>query len=172
MRTYVEEKDASSTLIALVVWSGSKPKKTRHATTYFLRRAHERERMAQPEDRGLIAILQDAIMSIRRADGESQRRQSELLARRRPIRLLDHWLNQLETLVERDDPIVPEPLIGEITGFLGMLDPHLYRKLTKNGRRESVQVLDVLFEAEEQFLPAPPVPADDVQRRSSSTAAE
>jgi hypothetical protein len=106
-------------------------------------------------------MLQDAILSIRRADDQALRRRSAVLSRRRPIRLLDHWVSLVETLVERDEPVVPEPLIDQITGFIGELDPLLCRKLKKNGTQDSVQVLDVLFEAEEQFLPTRLI-ADDV----------
>jgi len=98
-------------------------------------------------------MLQDAIMSIRHANEETLRRRSALLSRRRPIRLLDKWLSQVEALVEHNDRVVPEPLIGEIAGFLGQVDPLLHRRLGMNGKREAVRVLNVLFKAEEQFLP-------------------
>lgn len=97
-------------------------------------------------------MLEDAILTIRSANEEALRRRHALISRGRPIRLLDHWLSQVETLVERNDPVVPEPLIGEIAGFLGKLNPPLYRRLRKIGRRRATRVLDLLFEAEEQFL--------------------
>lgn len=99
-------------------------------------------------------MLQDAIMSIRFANEQALRRRNPLRSRRRPIQLIDHWLAQVETLIERNDRIVPEPLVGEIAGFLGELDPPLHRRLQRNSKREALRVLDVLFEAEEQFLPA------------------
>ncbi len=111
-------------------------------------------------------------MSIRRADDEALRRRSAVLSRQRPIRLLDHWVSLVETLVERDDPVVPEPLIGQITGFIGELDPLLGRKLRKNGKQDSVRVLDVLFEAEEQFLPTRLISDDAVPIPPSSVPAE
>jgi hypothetical protein len=57
-------------------------------------------------------------------------------------------------LVERKESIVPEPLLGEIAMFLGKEDPLLCRRLSRNGKHDAVRVLNVLFEAEEQFLPA------------------
>ncbi|HEX9100304.1 MAG TPA: hypothetical protein VF956_12520 [Candidatus Dormibacteraeota bacterium] len=101
-------------------------------------------------------MIQDAVISIRRADEEAMRRRHALRARRRPIQLLDHWLSQVESLIERNDAVVPEPLVGEIARFLGKLNPRLHRRLRRNGRREAVRVLDVLFEAEEEFLPTTP----------------
>jgi hypothetical protein len=98
-------------------------------------------------------VLNDAITSIRGANEEARRRRRAQIARRRPIRLLDHWLGQVEGLIERDQPFVPIPLVREIAAYLGRLDlnPVLYRKLSR--RRESMWVLDVLFEAEEDLLP-------------------
>lgn len=101
-------------------------------------------------------MLADAIISIRHADEEALRRRHALRSRRRPIQLLDHWLSQVETLIERNDAVVPEPLVSEIARFLGKLNPRLHRRLRRNGKREAVRVLDVLFEAEEQFLPTNP----------------
>ncbi|GEM_PF-2455831 len=98
-------------------------------------------------------MLEDAIISIRRANKKARHRRNALLARRRPVRLLDDWLNQVEMLMERNEPAVPEPLIGEIAGFLGEQDPLLYRRLRRNDRPKVSQVLDLLFKAEEQFLP-------------------
>ena len=113
-------------------------------------------------------MLQDAIMSIRRANDESERRRSAMVSRRRPIQLLDHWLSQVETLVERNHRVVPEPLIGEISVFLRALDPLLSRKVRNNGKRDAVLVLDVLFEAEEKFLPALEFEDDAVEALASS----
>jgi len=47
---------------------------------------------------------------------------------------------------------VPEPLIGEIAGFLGELDPLLYRRLWANDKPRASHVLALLFEAEEACL--------------------
>jgi hypothetical protein len=43
--------------------------------------------------------------------------------------------------------------MGEIVGFLGKLDPRLYRRLRRKRNLDAQCVLDALFEAEEQFLP-------------------
>jgi hypothetical protein len=98
-------------------------------------------------------MLEDAIISIRRANEATVRRDNALFARRRPVQLLDGWLSQVETLLEHNEAVVPEPLINEIVGFLAQEDPRLHRRLRRKGRLEAWRVLDVLFEAEEQFLP-------------------
>jgi hypothetical protein len=56
-------------------------------------------------------------------------------------------------LMERNVRAVPAPLIGEIAGFLGELDPLLYRRLRAKKQIKASQVLDLLFEAEEELLP-------------------
>jgi hypothetical protein len=102
--------------------------------------------------KGVITMLADAIMSIRRANDVAARRRDTRISRRYPIHLIDSWLGQLESLMEHDNPLVPEPLITEIAGFLGRIDARLYSRLRRNGARETSKVLDALFEAEEQVL--------------------
>ncbi len=99
-------------------------------------------------------MIEEVNVIIRRANEAARRRHNARLAHRRPVQLLDAWLNQVETLVECKEPIVPEPLFGEIAGFLGKQDPLLLWRLSRNGKHDAVRVLNVLFEAEEQFLPA------------------
>lgn len=48
---------------------------------------------------------------------------------------------------------IPEPLLGQIARFLWKEDPLLYRRLKRGRKVEVLRVLDVLFEAEEEFLP-------------------
>ncbi len=55
--------------------------------------------------------------------------------------------------MEHNKAVVPEPLIGEIEGFLATEDPRLHRRLRRKGKLEACRVLDVLLEAEEKFLP-------------------
>ena len=98
-------------------------------------------------------MIEDAVISIRRANEAAFRRRKALLVSRRPMQLLDYWLSEVETLVERNEPVVPDPLMAEIGRFLGKLDPRLYRRLRRNGNLNALHVLDALFEAEEQFLP-------------------
>lgn len=98
-------------------------------------------------------MLKDAMISIRRANQVARRRHNALLLHRRPVRLLDHWLDQVETLIERNEVSVPEPLLGEIAGFLGQQDPLLYLRLRGYPKLKASHVLKLLFEAEEQFLP-------------------
>ena len=98
-------------------------------------------------------MISEANISIQRANLEALRRRYAVVYGRRPIQQLDHWLNQVETLVARNDRVVPEPLISEIARFLGKFDPPLYRRLQSRGRPTATRVLNLLFEAEEIFLP-------------------
>jgi len=104
-------------------------------------------------------LLSDAIRNIRFANEEALRRRVALRSRRRPIHLLDNWLGQVETLMERDDPVVPEPLNDEILGFIVQLSPRLHRRLRQNSGRDALTVLEVLFDAEEQCLTKSPTDA-------------
>ena len=98
-------------------------------------------------------MLEDAIINIRRANEAAVRRDNALFARRRPVQLLDGWLSQVETLMEQNEAVIPEPLVSAIAGFLAKEHPRLHRRLRGKGKLEAWRVLDVLFEAEEQFLP-------------------
>jgi hypothetical protein len=98
-------------------------------------------------------MLADAASSIRYANEAALRRRNALLSRHHPVRLVDDWLSDLGTLMEKDsDPVVPEPLIAEIASFLDRLDARLYRSLRRKGGPETSMVLDVLSEAQEQLL--------------------
>jgi hypothetical protein len=98
-------------------------------------------------------VLREANAEIRRTQFADSVRRSHRDGRRRDVRRLDRWLGQIETLLERDRTTVPEPLVGEIADFLIGVDPKLHRDLVRNGGREAVRVLDVLFEAQETLLP-------------------
>jgi hypothetical protein len=65
---------------------------------------------------------------------------------------VDRWLGEVEMLMENDSQVVPEPLVKEIAGFLGRVDPLLGRRLHRNRGHDAIKVLDVLFEAEEELL--------------------
>jgi len=97
-------------------------------------------------------MLADTIVSIRRAHQLALRRRKARDTRRHPISLVDRWLSEVETLLEQNHQVVPMPLITEIAGFLRLLDGRLYQRLRSNDKRDSLQVLGVLFEAEEQLL--------------------
>lgn len=101
-------------------------------------------------------MLADAVISIRRSNEAAMHRRNEQLARRHPIDLVDSWVSEVETLLEHNSPLVPEPLVAEIAGFLERLDmrfdTRLYHRLRGNGARQTRKVLDVLFEAEENLL--------------------
>lgn len=101
-------------------------------------------------------MLSEANRHIHLANDEALRRRDSLRLRRRPIQLLDNWLSQVETLMERDEPVVPERLIDEISGFIVQLSPRLHRRLRRNSGRNALRVLEVLFDAEEQVLPKSP----------------
>jgi hypothetical protein len=101
-------------------------------------------------------LIEDANISIRRAIADAQRHHDALRASRRPVQLLDRWVSQVEMLVERRAPVVPEPLFSQIAGFLGKQDLRLYRRLRRHGKFDAARVLDVLFDAEERFLPGGP----------------
>jgi hypothetical protein len=101
-------------------------------------------------------MIEDANISIRRANADALRHHDALRASRRPVQLLDRWVSQVETLVERKASMVPEPLFSQIAGFLGKQDLRLYRRLRRHGKFDAARVLDVLFDAEEQFLPGGP----------------
>ena len=101
-------------------------------------------------------MLSDAIRNIQFANDEALQRREALRLRRRPIQLLDSWLSQVETLLEGNDRVVPEPLIDEISGFVVQLNPRLHRRLRRKSGRDALTVLDVLFDAEEQYLPKSP----------------
>jgi hypothetical protein len=110
------------------------------------------EHRAQIQPQGVIDMLADAISGIRCADEAALLRRYTLLSRRHPLDLVDSWLSELEALMLQDNQVVPEPLITEIARFLERLDTRLYRRLQRNGDRETSLVLDLLFEAEERLL--------------------
>jgi hypothetical protein len=80
-------------------------------------------------------------------------RQRELVERKRELRRLDLWLNEVESMLEEDRRTVPEPLIKQMASFLRELDPKLHRALLRNREREASRVLDVLFDAQQALLP-------------------
>ena len=94
-------------------------------------------------------MIEEANISIRHADDAALRRRNALIEHRRPARLLDAWLGQVETRVERNDTIVSQPLLGQIAGFLWKQDPLLHRRLRKGRKLDVLRVLDVLFEAQD-----------------------
>ncbi|HEX6548240.1 MAG TPA: hypothetical protein VF134_05820 [Candidatus Dormibacteraeota bacterium] len=98
-------------------------------------------------------MLSEAVEEIRRKKVEEQVRRQRVLAQRAELRQLDSWLNQVETMLEGDRRVVPEPLIREMAGFLREVDPKLHRALLRNRLRDASRVLDVLFDAQEYLLP-------------------
>ncbi len=80
-------------------------------------------------------------------------RRQRMLARRADLRRLDTWLNEVESMLEGDQRVVPEPLVKEIAVFLREVDPKLHRALLRNRTRDASRVLDILFDAQEYMLP-------------------
>jgi hypothetical protein len=98
-------------------------------------------------------MLSEAMADICLADEVAAQRRRRLQERRDAIERLDSWLQQVETMLERDRHTVPEELLGEIGDFVGRIDPKLRNSLMRNGSGEPVAVLDVLFDAQEVVLP-------------------
>ncbi len=98
-------------------------------------------------------MLSEAVNEIYQKSAEDAARRRRLLARRADMRQLDRWLNQVESMLEDDRRVVPEPLVKEIAGYLRDVDPKLHRALLRNRAREASRVLDVLFDAQEYLLP-------------------
>lgn len=99
-------------------------------------------------------MIHDAISEIERsrcAADAVRRRQGE---RRRMVRRVDVWLDQVESMLEHDRATVPEPLVATIAAFLFEVDPQLHRDLLRNRSRNAVRILDLLFDAQAQLLPA------------------
>jgi hypothetical protein len=98
-------------------------------------------------------MLSEAMADICLADEVAAQRRRRLQERRDAVERLDRWLQQVETMLERDRNTVPEELLGEIGDFVGRIDPKLRTSLMGSGSREAVAVLDVLFDAQEVVLP-------------------
>lgn len=98
-------------------------------------------------------MLSDAVADMRRADDLEAERRRRLQERRASIERLDRWLQEVESMLERDRQTVPEALVGEIGAFVGQIDPKLRNSLKRMQGGEAVAVLDVLFDAQELVLP-------------------
>ncbi len=98
-------------------------------------------------------MLREAVDEIYRKQLEEELRHQRMLARRADLRQLDDWLNEVETMLEDDQRVVPERLVKEIAGFLREIDPKLHRALLRNRARDASRVLDILFDAQEYMLP-------------------
>ena len=100
-----------------------------------------------------MSMLREAIKDIQRSDESSKVRHHQLAASRVQMRRLDHWLGQVEAMLEQDHKTVPEPLVSEIAEFVQDIDPKLRRDLARNRGRSATRVLDVLFDAQEVLMP-------------------
>lgn len=99
-------------------------------------------------------MLRDAVAEIHAQRLQDALKQQRMLERKREMRRLDTWLNEVEAMLEEDRRTVPEPVVREIASFLRQFDPKLHRSLLRNREREASRVLDVLFDAQESLLPS------------------
>lgn len=97
--------------------------------------------------------MSEVVADIRRAEEVDACRRQRRQQRRDTIRRLDNWVGTLEDMLEHDRHTVPEALVGEIGDFVQRIDPKLRQSLLRNRARETVQVLDLLFDAQEAVLP-------------------
>lgn len=97
-------------------------------------------------------MLQEAITEIERLRAAEQARLRRQDEQRRQLRCLDRWLNRIEAMLEKDQTVVPEPLLDRIGALLLEIDPRLQGQLLELGG-DAARVLDLLFEAQEQVLP-------------------
>ena len=80
------------------------------------------------------------------------RRRSAEVFRRQAIYLVDGLLSRLESLIERGEALVPEPLFADITTFVGDLDMDLLPPVRREDPRATSRLLEVLFEAQRYLL--------------------
>lgn len=73
------------------------------------------------------------------------------------VRQVDHFLLQIENLIEGRHPAVPEALMEDILRFVRPISRKLYRVLTRNITCDPVRVLDVLFDAQQLVMARTPV---------------
>jgi hypothetical protein len=116
-----------------------------------IRKIHETT--ARVAHGGGTRMLREAIREIQSSNENSIQRHHQLAASRVQMRRLDHWLGQVEAMLEQDRKTVPEPLVSEIAEFVQDIDPRLRRDLVRNRGRSATRVLDVLFDAQEQLMP-------------------
>lgn len=95
-------------------------------------------------------MLATAISDIERAGREAEEERRRRDAGKRTLRRAESYLGIVEDMVEDELPAVPEPLFGEITGFVRSHSRRLARTLRQESGSAPAAVLDVLFELEER----------------------
>ena len=98
-------------------------------------------------------MLSDAIRDIDLARKAHEARRRGLGASRRSLRQLDLWIEQLESMLERDERVVPEPFVKVVSRYVRPIDAKLYRSIRRNRERDAVKLLDTLFDAQQAVLP-------------------
>ena len=96
-------------------------------------------------------MLSDAIRDIDQAvqlDREERERRQEVRA---GFEQAEHYMWQIEEMLEDGAPHVPDPLVTEIARFVRPYSRRLARVLTRDPERNPVQVLDVLFDVQERI---------------------
>jgi hypothetical protein len=93
-------------------------------------------------------MLVDAIREIQVASADDADRRRRRGAKRELKRRLDAWIESVEDVMEHESQTVPQPLLRDITAFMGAFDARLHHSVTRDP--QPLHVLDVLFEAQEQ----------------------
>ena len=98
-------------------------------------------------------MLSDAIRDIDRARMASEARRRGYSGPHRARAQLDAWIVHLESMLEKDEKVVPEPFVRVVSRFVLPIDARLYRSVRRNRERDAVKLLDILFEAQQALLP-------------------
>lgn len=94
-------------------------------------------------------MLSQAIEDIRRGYQLAEDRRQAEIRRRAGVRQVDHFLFQVENVIEGKHPAIPEMLMDEIMDFV--------RPISRNITRNPVRVLDVLYDAQHLLMARPPL---------------
>ena len=102
-------------------------------------------------------MLSDAIREIRAASAVEAERRRHLYAKRIAIKKLDSWIGEIEAALEGNRP-APSQTLTEASAFLAAFDQGHAAALAAADPRQPMQVLDILFEAQEQLQRRPGAP--------------
>jgi len=95
-------------------------------------------------------MLDKALSEIAAREAEQRARRREA-GRTREVRLIDAWLDRVETILEAEEPDLSPHMRREIQSLLNEIDPHFGDEMAKGP--PPAQVLDLLFDAQERVLP-------------------
>ena len=99
-------------------------------------------------------MLSDAIREIREASALEADRRRHLYAKRIAMKKLDGWIGEVEAALQ-DNRAAPSHTLTEASAFLAGFDDRHAAALAAADPKHPVQVLDVLFEAQEQLQRQP-----------------